>query len=94
MVITIKRDYSSPIVNGRRVHIEYEPGVMWDGVRTKGVFYCRVVGKLGWRRFMGVMLTDNSGASERSPEAFEWATHEAIEVALLRSEPDMDEAQA
>lgn len=92
MVITIKRDYSSPIVNGRRVHIEYEPGVIWDGVRTKGIFHCRVVGKLGWRRYMGVMLTDNSGTTDRT-RAFEWATHEAIEVALLRSEPEMGGAE-
>lgn len=85
-MITIKHDFSSPIIRGRRVHIDYEQGVKVEGEgRSVGTFHCRVVG--GPARVVSMMLTDRSEAPTESREGFAWAAHRALDYARAMEAP-------
>ena len=84
MVISWKaylHEHRSQIVRGRRVYADWEPAIK-GAPGDEPMFYCRVVG--GPRRLQGIMITDRSGLPPRSPEAFAWATGQAIETAMSR----------
>lgn len=81
-MITIKHDFASPIISGRRVHIDYEEGVKLEGgTRSEATFHCRVVG--GPSRLYACMLTDRSGKPALSREGFVWAVKRALGYARL-----------
>lgn len=85
-MITIKHDFASPIIQGRRVHIDYEQGQWIEGVaRYVGTFHCRVVG--GPLRLFALMLTDRSGQPAESSEAYAWAVKRALQYARASEAP-------
>lgn len=85
-MITIKHDFASPVISGRRVHIDYEEGVKLEGgARDVGTFHCRVVG--GPARLYACMLTDRSGQPPESREGFAWAVKRALQYARAELAP-------